>query len=155
MTSRSKIACIFHGQPPAEVAPGLWQSGYPLNPRALSDEGFDLLVLCSEELQGEDANFPVDVLRAPMSDTEDAEDFPRNLRQAYRAALEVAEALGQGKKVLVTCTSGRNRSGLVSSLALMMHQGITGAEAMAKVRAVRHRALTNRLFARYLEWKRA
>jgi Dual specificity phosphatase, catalytic domain len=63
----------------------------------------------------------------------------------------VADEIDRGGCVLVHCWGGRNRSGLVSALALTRLQGITGAEAIHAVRAVRRGALVNQFFVNYLE----
>lgn len=65
--------------------------------------------------------------------------------------------LADGKRVLVHCYGGRNRSGLVAAEVLMKIQGISGREAMARIDAVAKkkdgsaRALTNPYFRAYLE----
>jgi protein-tyrosine phosphatase len=153
------IHTIFGGQPPAEVDENLWQSGYPLNGDQLKPDGFDVLVLCSEELQVEPdeaaEQFPgVKVIAAPFEDTGDRDVFPEILRTAGAAARKVVAELSAGRRVLVTCTQGRNRSGLVSALALVLSKGMTGAEAMERVKQARRNALTNPLFAEYLAWKK-
>jgi protein-tyrosine phosphatase len=66
---------------------------------------------------------------------------------AERAVAEIQD----GGTVLVHCWGGRNRSGLVSALALRRLQGITGAEAVKAVKAVRAGALVNQYFVDYLE----
>ena len=63
-----------------------------------------------------------------------------------QAAEIVARRVRSGERVLVTCAMGRNRSGLVSALALHFLTGISGAEAARLVKARRHNALTNRYF---------
>lgn len=151
----TSIVCIANAQPPSEVAPRLWQSGFPINAERLYGDGFSMIVLCAEEMQPAEQEFPgVEVVYAPMSDSLDEGKFVGNLETAQHAARQVARALEDGRKVLVTCAMGRNRSSLVTGLALIMYSGISGREAARKIRAVRKNALTNDLFSRYLEWKK-
>jgi protein-tyrosine phosphatase len=69
----------------------------------------------------------------------------------------IDEWLNAGKRVLVHCYGGRNRSGLVAAEVLMKLEGISGREAMARIDAVSKkkdgsaRALTNPYFRAYLE----
>jgi protein-tyrosine phosphatase len=59
-----------------------------------------------------------------------------------RAALR---AYQHGKRVLITCHMGRNRSGLVMGLVLMQ-LGYTSAQAIALIRSARKGALSNAHF---------
>ena len=68
----------------------------------------------------------------------------------YLAGRVVTE-IQHGGCVLVHCWGGRNRSGLISALALMRLEGITGKDAIAAVKAVRSGALVNEHFNAYLE----
>jgi protein tyrosine/serine phosphatase len=70
---------------------------------------------------------------------------------AGQIADKVSHEITKGGRVLCHCWGGRNRSGLVVALALMRLQGITGAEAVRAVKAVRSGALVNQHFVEYLE----
>lgn len=61
-----------------------------------------------------------------------------------------AELIAGGHKVLCHCLMGLNRSALVAGL-ILVHLGMTGAEALALLRERRPGALYNKLFAGYLE----
>src|SRR6478609_5242104 len=66
------------------------------------------------------------------------------------AAEQVADAVRDGRRVLVRCSGGLNRSGLVVASALV-RLGHPPADAIALVRAARGPwALTNPRFASYL-----
>lgn len=110
---------------------------------------FDAIVLCAEEHQIDRRNFlPTQrVIYAPL---DDAELSPREALVAEMASDRVAEALRAGLKVLSTCMAGRNRSGLVSALALTKLRGWSGAYAADRVRSARPNALMNPSFLRYL-----
>lgn len=128
----------------------LWQGARPPTGRALRELGIDTLVLCAEEIQPPDTAFPgVRVIRAPLDDTWDLPATQFCL--ALAAAERVARDLSAGRRVLVTCAMGLNRSGLVSSLALHRLTGRSGAECAALVRTARPRALFNQHFGELLE----
>lgn len=57
-------------------------------------------------------------------------------------------------RVLVHCWGGKNRSGLITALTLMrLEKGLTGEQAIARVKAVRKGALANEHFCEYLRSK--
>ena len=55
-----------------------------------------------------------------------------------------------GGKVLVHCSQGLNRSGLVCGRVMVM-KGMTGVEAIRQIRFKRPGSLWNRVFSKYLE----
>lgn len=74
----------------------------------------------------------------------------REIAHCWQIARQVVNALVAGKKVLVRCQAGLNRSGMVCAMVLIL-QGKTADEAIALVRAARSRnALSNPLFVDYL-----
>jgi hypothetical protein len=80
-------------------------------------------------------------------------DGQMNPRMAMLLETLVTDAVAfirGGGVLLAHCWGGRNRSGLFCALVLMQLEGITGADAYARVRAVRRGALVNEHFARYL-----
>ena len=88
--------------------------------------------------------------RVPLDDclpaSQAAEDAVR--RAAGYVASGVARHLRKGRKVLVTCAAGLNRSGLISGLTLRQ-LGIAGDSAVRKVRRARGpHALSNTAFER-------
>lgn len=94
---------------------------------------FDVLVLTSLEYQPPGYGFPgVIVRRFPFNDTGRPSD--EDFGQAWRAATAVAHDVAQGRRVLVTCNMGRNRSALVAALAIHMLTGMSGARAGRLVR---------------------
>lgn len=125
-----------------EVVPRLWQSGVMHRP--VSD--IDMFVQCAIEEESPYApldGFSVVVFHARF---EDAAPRPAEREIALRAAEVVAAAVRRGQRVLVACSMGRNRSGLVVGLALRL-LGHSGDEAVALVRAARGpMALSNEAF---------
>jgi len=131
----------------AWVLPRLAQGSVPMAPL---HRDFHAVVLCAEELQdlpalGVDVG-DVEVLKAPL---DDAEPTLHEIHVAFDAAREVVRRWRLGQRILVTCHQGRNRSGLVTALALMM-MGATDQQAIEAVRAARKNALTNRHFVQVL-----
>lgn len=99
--------------------------GFPNTPQDVSDNRFKLLVICAKERldflgdPSEEATaqaYGCTTVHAPFDD--DQVDSVV-VEQVGRAVGKVVTALRRGSKVLVTCNQGRNRSGLVSALALL------------------------------------
>lgn len=134
-----------------KIIPGLWQGSYPGYGRSGAmdevEKYFDILVLCADELHmiGRDADFPkLTIMRVGLDDREP----PRkgDLEKAEAMAEKVAIAYRSGKRVLVTCAAGLNRSGLVTALALRLINGKSGNECADIVQSARKDALYNRYF---------
>jgi protein-tyrosine phosphatase len=118
-----------------KVGRNLWIGAVPTNP-ATVDKHFDALVLTAREFQDV---FPVhkypgtELILAPLDD-----DRPTAVDRvtALKAALDVYDLNKKGKKVLVTCAKGVNRSALIAGLAMVLG-GDSAAQAIAKIRAAR------------------
>lgn len=137
---------------PSPIIPFLSQGAMPIEGDAVAKGGYRVLVLCAEEYQPPAANFPglEDVLYAPNDDS----GAPFTALQqviATMAAHRVADYVRRRKHVLVTCAMGKNRSGLVTALALHFVSGKSGRECVAHVRRKRPIALSNEDFVCYLE----
>ena len=129
------------------IVPLLWQgSDPPLGPTVKAC-GVDVLVLCARERQHSAKHFPgVEVIYAPM---DDGEHVPIDL--AMRTAQLAATRHIAGKRVLICCLAGLNRSGLVSALTLWYRYGSSGAACVRRVQERRPDALCNPTFTRFLE----
>jgi hypothetical protein len=130
-----------------EIAPQLWQGSAPPTGPTVRRSGFDVLVLCAQEYQPPPPDFPgVRVIHAPMDDRAWIPEM-----EAHKAAQAAAAHIRAGRRVLVTCYKGWNRSGLVSALTLWYLTGLHGSHLVRRVRARRpvpeNRA--NRHFAAY------
>ena len=131
---------------------GLWVGAAP--PPGDYSRDWDVIVFTAEEYQSKAASFPnVRVRHFPYGD--DSPPSARDMDMAWTAAEEVARYLRQGRRVLVTCRMGRNRSALVAALALYLVSGEPGAEVCALVREKRvdqtgTNALANRSFRELL-----
>jgi len=115
---------------------------------------FDVIVFAAEEYQPPAAAFPgVRVRHCPFDDSSDP--TANDLMTAWTAAEAVARDIRRGRRVLVTCQMGRNRSAFVAALALHMVTGAPGADMLMLVRSRRTdalgiQALSNSAFRRYL-----
>jgi len=133
-----------------EVVPGLFQGGHDVRSQSGSacvvDDQFDLVVsLVAREGYGPAPEVEHAVLRLA-----DAAVDPATGARVDEAAERIADAVRDGRRVLVRCSGGLNRSGLLVAGALI-RLGRTPDEAIAAVRAARGPwALTNPGFVAYL-----
>lgn len=110
---------------------------------------FDVLVLCAREYQPPASYFPgVEVLHVPLDDS-GPPPTTDEVRLAVLAGKRVCHLLRKGKRVLVTCAMGRNRSGLVSGLALI-NCGASSSRAIDAIKQARANALSNAYFREIL-----
>ncbi len=125
-----------------EIAPGLYQSGTP--------EAVDADVVVCLHLAP-----PAYLPASPTSEQLlvvwwPIDDGPPPHAGTVRALVAfVADLLEQGKRVLVHCAGGNNRSGLVVA-RILMHRGATADEAIQAIRRVIPTALNNQYFERWL-----
>jgi len=130
----------------SNIVKRLWIGGQPPFDRHLP---FDLLVLCAREIQPASIAFQGSAIRVPLPDS--ALD-PDELRTALGGARATALALASGKRVLVTCAQGRNRSALVAGLAMGIVFRVSAEQIVSTIRAKRRSdCLTNPHFVGYLE----
>ena len=110
-----------------------------------------MLVLAAREIQPSWETFPsgLEVVYAPMHDV-DGGPSEDEAEIARSAASDVSRALDEGKTVLTSCAMGINRSGLINALVLMDREGLTGLEAVRRVRAARPGALNNTSFVHWI-----
>lgn len=118
--------------------------------------GFTYIVLCAKEYQPSRHLYkPAKILRIPLSDS--TKPISSRLRNKLDdCAQTIAHKWGRGHRILVSCIMGRNRSALVSSLALAQITGHHPAEAARHIRNTRTDisgvpALQNHTFWSYLQ----
>ncbi|MER7716552.1 dual specificity protein phosphatase family protein [Streptomyces flaveolus] len=135
-----------------EIVPGLWMGGHEfrrqgglLESVVVRDE-FDLVqTLLRLPGHGPDPGIEHQVWPIPDGPLDGTQ-----LAGVIRLAQAAGEALAEGRRVLVRCYHGYNRSGLVVAQVLM-HQGRGAEEAIRLIRTRRSPwALHNELFAEYL-----
>ena len=135
--------------PPTELIAGrLWQGGCPVDFDWVRASRIDAVI----DVADPDAHPPAGAtdgliyLKSPLVDGSDLPDPALTLRLA---AL-VAGLIEDGKRVLVHCTFGRNRSGLLASLVVREVLGVSGAEAVGYVQERRDGTVNNTDFAAWL-----
>ncbi|CAN5185860.1 hypothetical protein BH18CHL2_BH18CHL2_03420 [soil metagenome] len=127
------------------MVPGLYQSGEDYDAAEAASLGIGTIV----DLSGRGRTPPAGVLYLhwPIEDA----GLPDGATCERIVDLVVARLRGGGR-VLVHCSMGLNRSGLVSALAARALLGLTGAAAVERVRSARGAdALCNEAFACHLE----
>ena len=144
MTATADAPVDVH--PPAEVLPGLWWSGLPDDWEVLRGQ-VDAVIDLADPGPGPSADDlgEITYVKAPL---EDGETLPEPVLLDHLTGL-VVDLVRQGRRVLVHCTFGKNRSGLVMALVVREVLGCDGPTALAKVRAVRDNAVNNDAFS---EW---
>lgn len=140
---------VAPADPPTELLPGaLWQGGCPVDFAWVREQGIGVVV----DIADADAHPPAGAtdglayVKVPLVDGEEVPDpaFTQHL------ARMVAGLIAEGRTVLVHCTFGRNRSGLLASLVVREVLGVSGAEAVAHVQARRAGTVNNSAFAAWL-----
>ena len=138
----------LRAEPPAAVLPGaLWVAGDPLDYAWAAGAGIDVVVDLSDAGQRPDPAeiVAVDYRKYPLAD----HVLPAgDLIQQIVAAVVVD--VREGRRVVVHCGTGTNRSAFVVALAVRELLGVSGIEAIATLRAARPGALTDRIFVDYL-----
>ena len=126
-----------------EVFPGVCVGADPPPGGMVREAGFDLLVLTAWQRQHGPELFPgLEVCHAPLTD--DAFQIVDGDWERARAAAErVVVAQYSGKRSLITCVEGRNRSGLVAAIALATMRGNGGQDAIDMVQRTRPGSLYN------------
>ncbi len=136
------------------VAPKLYIGGWVAHPELLGPAGIDVHVQVAREIAPHHKGMDLD---------DDGRTCPSgDYQNAMRAAATVAQALKAGKRVLVTCAAGMNRSAFVAALAMIKHYQYSPEVTIQQIRKMRtpvltqlaggHRqALSNQAFVRLLE----
>jgi hypothetical protein len=102
----------------------------------LADAGFDVVVFCADDIQPPSILLPgVIVLHAGIDDSYHLSSRERSV--VVSAARAAARHVKDGRRVLITCRQGRNRSGLVSALAIHFLTGMSGKRAARHVQDMR------------------
>jgi hypothetical protein len=135
-----------------ELAHGLYQSGEPgtgWGPTAdeITEAGIDVIV----NLYGR-GHVPLQPgMLFMLWLVYDGPELP-SIDALHDMADYLTRLIASGKKVLIHCQAGLNRSSLLAALVLMRVQGLNGPQAMARIRERRSPdALCNTTFAAFLE----
>lgn len=111
------------------------------------DQHFDVVVLCASEYQPSAECFPSsEVIHLPFDDEPVA--FSKKLQTDIHSCCEyLSNCLGNGKRVLVTCLAGLNRSALICGLLLLNDHRLSSTDCVNHIRSIRGpRALSNPYF---------
>lgn len=131
----------------SQIITRLWIGSQPPFDRDLPE--FDVLVLCARELQPARLSFGRQVIRVPLPDSALAGN---EVRRALMGGQAVAKALASGRRVLVTCAAGLNRSALVTGLAMGLTTHMSATDIILRIRERRApAALHNTHFCGYLQ----
>lgn len=140
-------------QPPTEIHPGLWQGGLPEDWFEAWAQ-FDVVVsLCAGPRV-----IPLPPGRLRVLWYIDDWEVPEDVEQLWRLVRLIAGEVDAGKKVLVHCAAGLNRSGFVTALAYRELAKCSGTEAEDRVKALRPGALLNPYYTTFLhklDWQEA
>lgn len=134
-----------------QIHGNLWQGGKPEVSADMAAPIFDVVVLCADEIQKPEWGQGLPrflIVRAPLDDCDPIRQGDQVV--AIRAAEIVIDQLRAGKKVLVTCHQGRNRSGWVTAMALVGYYKMPVDKAVKLIQSKRFWALSNRAFVRFL-----
>jgi protein-tyrosine phosphatase len=130
-----------------EIYDGLFQGSQPPKDFPFKEFGFDVLVLCANECQNVDYD-NVKIVKVPGLDVLDDENEAFCIWK--NAANEIANDIKSGKKVLVTCFAGMNRSGFVSTITLRNLTGMSIVDCINRVKEHRFGSLCNEVFVKKL-----
>jgi protein-tyrosine phosphatase len=119
----------------SEIVPNLFVGSKPSPGR---HEGIDTIVLAAIEYQLPADQFPgTEVIHVPLDDAPSRLMHEDEIVGATKAAARVARRLRSGRKVLVTCAMGLNRSALVAALAIYDVYSMSADEIIARLRRAR------------------
>lgn len=118
---------------------------------ALAQAGIDTLVLCAKENCDPSQYEGLEVICAAGDDDGRPHRMLKFVDEWTRAAATVADHVRQGKKVLVTCIAGHNRSGFVTAVALHYLTGMSGEQCVQHIQNRRPDSLNNDTFVKYIE----
>jgi protein-tyrosine phosphatase len=126
----------------------LWISGSPIDCDWLRQERIDLVVDVADPQLRLDPLALGTIVYCKEALIDGVELPPSAI--LGRLVEDVVAAVRAGRRVLVACAGGRNRSGLVVGLAVRELLGCSGAQALTWVQSRREAALNNATFSRHL-----
>jgi protein-tyrosine phosphatase len=131
-----------------QLLSNLYVSAWP-DAKTLARERFDTVVTCCwKELPPHYVGIIPNHHHFPMSDSS---QIPGKIpEQVDEAVLTVVNSVHKGRKTLVHCYAGHNRSWLVATLAYSLLTGITLKTAYSNVLKIYDGALRNTAFQEYL-----
>ncbi len=146
--AKSYIRQWFHGIEIDKVYPNLFQSSsirWPCDKWRVKEHGITHVI----DLQGTFdpcMDWLVAYTYWPIKD----EPVLPDMSMLQEIVLYVVERINCGNKVLVHCTAGYNRSGLINALAIRRLANVTGKRAIEILRNARPGSLSNETFYNYV-----
>lgn len=138
------------------IVPGIAQGSYPDPPKAAFRD-FDVVVFCAEEHQPRIKPPPGKLIFKLPLDDDIYRPIPPEVHQIlHQAAQSLASYHTNGKKLLITCAQGVNRSGLMTALTMAYSLRMPMRETINIIRRKRKSgdpdlyALCNPMFEQYL-----
>lgn len=133
-----------------EILPNLWIGSEPYLPAEVYKD-FDTIVFSAKGIDVRPYFKKFSDKKILQTALEDRLYLPEGtFIKAEQMAYWVADEVFAGRKVLVTCAAGLNRSGLITALALRLITGKSGVECVKEVQEKRFGALNNETFAKYV-----
>jgi protein-tyrosine phosphatase len=129
--------------------PGLWVGSKPTIHDVVELNTFDVVVFAADSFQPDlIRGFKRTAIRCGI---QDEAITPSEKNRAMLCARMVARSLQEGKRVLVTCISGWNRSSLVAAIAILMVTHMSAEQVVSLIRMARGKdALCNHSFVEFL-----
>ncbi len=135
----------------SRVYENLFIGGAPPGGDFLSQNKIDCVILTANDHQDASIYKDIEVILAGGWDSDHWPIPEEHLSKWKQAADIVVDRLRNGKKVLVTCMMGQNRSGLVTAMAMQKLLGKEhSAEIVKHIQTYRKNALNNKHYVRYL-----
>lgn len=133
------------------ITPNIAQGAYP-DPPLSAFQHADVVVFCAEELQPKIKAPPGKQIVKIGFDDDFYRPIPPEAGQIFHAHGKLLGKLAlNGKKVLITCAMGINRSGLMTALTLMHGYRMNPSDAIKLIRARRSpECLANPMFVQWL-----
>ena len=121
-----------------EVHPGLWIGAYPTNKSEIKAAGFNLhLDVRGESPPPAGASCEIETFYLPLTDDPSKPLDQDVLARIKTAGKRIAAYVRSGRKCLITCMGGFNRSALVAGFVMHELTGKTGDECAAIIREKR------------------
>jgi len=134
------------------IVPNVAQGSYP-GLKGAAFKHADILVLCAEEFQAKGLKPPPGkhIIRLGFDD-DSYRPIPPEAGKIFHAhAKQLGQAALSGRKLMITCAMGLNRSGLITALTLMHGYRMRPSDAIKLIRARRHAdCLCNPMFEQWL-----